>query len=104
MKINRNKLPMKYSLEIYQEIPGYPSHQDLEYILVSTLQETDMLGKDFTAEQVWYGMKHAVGVLPDLIGFLDYSFDTTNKHDTGTLIGAKTSANSYRLDGHQWMN
>ena len=101
MKINRTKLPMKYALEIYQEIPGYPSHQDLEYILVDSLHERDLLGKDFTAEQAWEGLKHAVGTMPDLKGFLDGL--CAGKADN-TILATKTSANSYQITGHQWMN
>jgi len=39
MKINRRKLPVKYSLEIYQDLSGYPTHQDLEYILLCSIEE-----------------------------------------------------------------
>jgi hypothetical protein len=60
LKINRNKLPVKYNLEIYQEMPGFGCHQDLEYMLVSTLENRNMLEKDFNPSNVWQGLKSAL--------------------------------------------
>ena len=104
MRINRNKLPMKYALEIYQEIPGYPSHTDLEYILISTLQDKDLLGKEFTADQVWDSFKHCLGTIKDLQGFLDYAFQPDDERDRHLMAsqGTKPTSNTYQLHDHAW--
>ncbi len=104
MRMNRNKLPMKYALEIYQELPGYPSHQDLEYVLVTTLQDKDLLGKPFTAEQIWDGMKPVQGSMATLIGFLDNLCQPDNPADEFQVKGSKPSSNSYLINMHPWMN
>jgi len=93
MRIDINKLPIKYALELYQELPSYPSPEDLEYMLVSALQEKDLLGVEFTAEQVWDYMKSAVPSLNELISFLD-NLNTCNKLDE----------DGYLLTAHPWMN
>ena len=101
MKINRNRLPVKYALEIYQDLDGYPSHQDLEYLLVSTLEDTNLLESDFTADKIWSGLKMTLGTQKDLIVFLDYLSEEKSIAEFNVSL-KKTSANSYRLDGHNW--
>lgn len=101
MKINRKKLPVKYALEIYQDLGGYPSHQDLEYLLVSTLEDSNLLESDFTADKIWSGLKMALGTQKDLIGFLDYLSEDKDTAEFNVNLN-KTSANSYRLAGHNW--
>ena len=105
MRINTKKLPVKYYLDIYQEVPGYPSHSDLQYVLLRTLQDRDLLEKDFTAENVWPGMKNCLGTIEDLRGFLEYLFHPDDPSDIKSfyLKGNKTSANSYCLESHEWM-
>jgi hypothetical protein len=93
MRIDINKLPIKYALELYQELPSYPSPEDLEYLLVSALQEKDLLGVEFTAEQVWDYMKIAVATMKELRIFLD-SLEFCDKVDD----------DSYLLSKHPWMN
>lgn len=100
MKINRNKLPVKYALEIYQELTGYPSPQDLEYILLTTLEEKELLEKDFTAERVWPTMKHHLGIIQDARDFLEELAYDGNSRDVKIT---KSSANSYRVTSHSWM-
>ena len=104
MRINRDKLPVKYALEVYPEIPGYPSHSDLEHVLLSTLQDKGLLGKEFTAEQVWDGMRHVQGTLADLRGFLDYLFqpDDGNTADFN-IKGHKPSSTTYNVSTHSWV-
>lgn len=105
MRINTKKLPIKYYLDIYQEVPGYPNHSDLQYVLLRTLQDRELLEKDFTAENVWPGMKNCLGTIDDLRGFLNYLFqpdDLTEKKGF-YLKGRKSSENSYRLESHEWM-
>lgn len=101
MKINRKRLPVKYALEIYQDLAGYPSHQDLEYLLVSTLEDTNLLESDFTADKIWSGLKMALGTQKDLTKFLDHLSEDKSIAEFNVDL-KKTSANSYRLDGHNW--
>jgi len=101
-KINHRKLPVKYALEIYQDLKGYPSHQDLEYILVSTLEDQDMLEKDFTAAPIWKRMKIVLGTIKDLRGFLDYLSEDKETADFNVDL-IKSSANSYKLNSHRWV-
>ena len=100
MKINKRKLPVKYALQIYQELTGYPSPQDLEYILITTLEEKDLLGKDFTAEKVWPTMKHHLGIIQDARDFLEELAYDGNSRDVKIT---KSSGNSYRVTSHSWM-
>ena len=100
MRINRNKLPVKYALEIYQELPGYPSTQDLEYILMTTLEEKELLEKDFTAERVWPIMKQHLGIIQDARDFLEELADESDSRDVKIT---KTSLNSYRVTSHSWL-
>jgi len=105
MRINSKKLPIKYYLDIYQEVPGYPNHSDLQYVLLRTLQDREILEKDFTAEQVWSGMKNCMGTLEDLRSFLNKLFQPTDTEEKrGFYVkGFKSSENSYRLESHEWM-
>lgn len=93
MRIDINKLPIKYALELYQELPSYPSPEDLEYLLVTALQEKDLLGVEFTAEQVWDYMKSAVATMKELRAFLD-----------SLACCDKVDEDSYLLSTHPWMN
>lgn len=107
MRLNRNKLPIKYALDIYQDILGYPSHSDLEYLLVSTLQNKDLLGKDFTVEQVWDGMKHVMPLAVNLTEFLENlskNHSSSDKAVIPLLSVTKSTPNSYQVTGHPWMN
>jgi hypothetical protein len=101
LKINRKKLPVKYALEIYQDLSGYPTHADLEYILVCALEDQGILDKDFTAESVWKRMKSALGTVKDLTKFLDYLSEEKEIADFNVNLN-KTSANSYKLTSHRW--
>lgn len=100
MKINRRKLPVKYALEIYQELPGYPSSQDFEYLLITALQEKELLEKDFTAEKVWPTLKHHMGIIQDARDFLEELAYDPNSRDVKIT---KSSGNSYRVTSHSWM-
>jgi hypothetical protein len=105
MIINRRKLPVKYALEVYQELPGYPSHQDLEYILVWICQEKNLLEKKFTPDNLWSGMRNHLGTLEDLRSFLDYLAnpdDPTVAKDFKVKI-EKLAENSYKLITHDWV-
>lgn len=102
MKINRKKLPIKYALEVYQELPGYPSYQDLEYKLVSVLHDKD-LTKPFTAENLWPHFKGCLGTIKDLREFLDTAFLNVDPIDIKTVnVKGKKINNSYLLTSHSW--
>lgn len=98
MKINPNKLPIKYLLNVYQEIPGYPTHDDLCYALVSTLDENGRLSKEFLPEQVWNGMKYHVGSMTELTDFLD----NLSKPNTDTFIKIEKNKNRYKIIYTPW--
>lgn len=49
LKINRNRLPAKYALEVYKMVDGYPSTIDLLYEVVTILEERKTLEDPFTA-------------------------------------------------------
>ena len=102
--INRKKLPVKYALEIYSELPGYPTHSDLEYILITALQERDLLGLDFTADQLWDAFKHCLPTIADLRKFLDETFDPGDERDRLLMIsqGTKPTPTTYKLHDHAW--
>lgn len=102
MKINRRKLPIKYALEVYTQLPGYPSQNDLEFVLLQTLQDKSLLEKNFTAENVWSGMKNHIGTIDELRKLLDTIFLSDNLDGTSAITGTKTSANSYLLTTHDW--
>jgi len=105
VKINRNKLPVKYNLEIYQEMPNFGSHQDLEYMLVNTLENRGMLEKVFNPSNVWQGMRSALGTSEDLRAFLDYLAqpdDPKDKIDFKVSL-LKKGHDKYQLESHKWM-
>jgi hypothetical protein len=75
MKINQNKLPVKYALNVYKEMKEFPSHVDLVYMLLSNLSDREEIENPFTPSQVWSYMKDGVGTINELHGFLDYVSD-----------------------------
>ena len=70
MRIDYNKLPVKYALEVYQELPGYPTAQDKKYILLRVLEEANLLETPFSSKDVWKGMKNCIPTLESLEEFL----------------------------------
>jgi hypothetical protein len=78
MKINQNKLPVKYALNVYKEMQGFPSHMDLVYMLLSNLSDREEIENPFTPSQVWSYMKDGVGTINELHGFLDYVSDSAD--------------------------
>jgi hypothetical protein len=99
MLINTNKLPIKYLLNIYQELPNYPTHIDLCYALVFVLEEVNRLSKDFTAKQIWGGMKHHFTNIEDLVVFLD---ELTNPVDASTSVQLEKKKDGFRLISTPW--
>jgi len=78
MKINQNKLPVKYALNVYKEMKEFPSHMDLVYMLLSNLSDREEIENPFTPSQVWSYMKDGVGTINELHGFLDYVSDSAD--------------------------
>jgi hypothetical protein len=105
MRINPNKLEVKYALDIYKEIPGFPSHRDLTYILIRTLEDIHMLEQEFVAENIWVGMKTCMGTLADCRGFLEQVSSSENNTEEVLLEKVNTSkkGSSYRLIRNPWM-
>ena len=104
MKIDRKKLPVKYALEIYTEVPGFPTREDLEYLLITSLEERDLLESEFTAEHVWESYKYCLGTIKELRDFLDSLFQPDVPVADGQVEGFKASSNSYLVKKHAWMN
>lgn len=104
MRINNSKLPIKYVLEVFQSLPGYPSQRDLEYMLLRYLEERDHLEKPFKPEQLWHGFKNLVPTINDLKEFLERlsSPDPTYNHDFIINL-IKHSDGTYQIQSHSWM-
>jgi hypothetical protein len=110
MKINENKLSIKHLLEVYQELPGFPSHEDTEYCLVRTLEEKELLNSTFKAEHIWQGFKSMFGTISELRGFLEYLASPDDPKDYKTFkvqikkaADSSAATDSYILHSHVWM-
>lgn len=101
MKINKRKLPIKYTLDVYSEVPGYPSEQDLEYMTVAALEERGLLGVEFSIVQIWDSFKHCLGTIENLRGFMDKTFEPAHNRDSA-ISGAKPTPSSYIVHDHAW--
>ena len=104
MRINEKKLPIKYLLEVYQELPGFPSHGDLEYCLIRYLEGANCLEKPFKVDQLWSVFKNYVGTINDLRGFLDYLSNPDEPADRSSfkIQLKKTTDNLYIVESHVW--
>ena len=109
MRINQNKLEVKYALEIYNEVPGFPSHTDRVYVMIRALEEGDedgtWLDREFVAENNWGQMKSCIGTLKEFRDFLDSIADDTLPPDELLLQKTRTerSKGYYRLIRNPWM-
>ena len=86
-------------------MPNFGSHQDLEYMLVNTLENRGMLEKVFNPSNVWQGMRSALGTSEDLRAFLDYLAqpdDPKDKIDFKVSL-LKKGHDKYQLESHKWM-
>jgi len=96
MRINQNKLEVKYALDIYKEIPGFPSHTDITYVMIRALEDTNLVGEEFLPENIWHHMKTCMATMQDLRAFLD----------TNTSLCEKTRADKkgsyYKLINNPW--
>jgi len=66
MRIDRNKLQAKYSLEVYKMVDGYPSTIDLLYEITTILQERDKLTDAFAAKDLLKEVSTRLNVGEDL--------------------------------------
>ena len=98
MKINYDKVPLKYVLGLYQEIAGYPTQTDLEFALATALEEKGLMTSDFLAEQVWPVMKYHLGTIAEVETLLE---ELSKKKRSGDLKLEKVGKR-YKLIYLQW--
>ena len=109
MTINQNKLEVKYALDIYSEIPGFPTHTDRIYVMIRSLEEGDeegtWLDREFRAENIWGPMRSCIATLKDFRVFLDSIADEGLPENELFLQKTRTakSHSYYRLIRNPWM-
>jgi hypothetical protein len=106
MKINPNKLEVKYALELYKEVPGFPSHRDITYVMIRALEDKGLLEKEFNAGDIWSHMKMCFGTGKELHGFLDYVSSVDECPAEELLlqkIGTDKNGGIYKLIRNPWM-
>jgi hypothetical protein len=92
MRIDRNKLPAKYALEVYKMVDGFPSTIDLLYEIVSILQERNKLEQPFVAKEL-------LKEVPTRIDGEDLENSLVRLAEDGWL---ERIDNSYQLVNHPW--
>ena len=105
MRIKSNKLEVKYALEVYKEVPGFPSHRDITYVMIRALEDQNLITEEFVAENIWGAMKSCFGTLKEFRAFLDYASSPGQCPDEDILL-EKTKADKtghYRLIRNPWM-
>lgn len=106
MKIDSNKLPVKYALNVYKEMKEFPTHMDLVYMLLSNLSDKEDIDKSFTPSQVWSYMKDGLGTINELHGFLDYVSDPADCPgaflEKAGLTTGKKPEQQYRVVNNPW--
>ena len=103
MRIDRKKLKLKWALDLYQELEGFPTREDCLYLLVKTLEENEMLDKEFNIHNVWGGMKslHHNGV--NIQNFLESISDAEGGHHFIKRTTREKRTWSDVLVEHPWM-
>jgi hypothetical protein len=71
MRINQNKLEIKYALELYRELPGFPSQMDIIYVMIRSLEDQDLLDKEFSPDNMWSAMRTCLGTITEIREFLE---------------------------------
>lgn len=106
MRINNNKLEIKYALELYKEVPGFPTHTDITYVLIRALEDTNIIEEDFLPEQIWHHMKSCMATINDLREFLEY-ISSKEKCSDEFLLCEKTRNDKkgwyFKLIRNPWM-
>jgi hypothetical protein len=106
MRINPIKLEAKYALDVYQELPGFPSDRDRTYILMRSLEESGFLDKEFVAENIWNSMKSCFGTLKEFRSFLNSLSEDNENLQSEQLLKRNPSPEwkyCYRLIRNPWM-
>ena len=102
MKINPNRVEVKYALELYTEIPGFPSHTDILYVLIRSLEDQDLLDKVFSLEHVWSALRNCIGTSTKAKTLLDEFCVGSNPVLSKANTDKKNPA--YRLLKNPWAN
>jgi hypothetical protein len=71
MRINPNKLEVKYALELYHEIPGFPTQTDALYVMIRSLEDLNLIDKEFNADNMWSALRTCFGTITEIREFLD---------------------------------
>jgi hypothetical protein len=93
MRIDQNKLPAKYALEVYKMVDGFPSTIDILYEIVTILQARDRLTQPFQAK--------------DLLKEVTTRIQGEDLQDTLPKLASegwlRQDGETYYLDSHPWM-
>ncbi len=101
MKINPLKLEVKYALELFQEIPGYPTEQDIMYLIIKSLEEKDLLEQSFTPDNLWDGLKNCLGTITEIRNYLEAI--SNNKNSYIQKLTSDKRGGTYKLLSNPWM-
>ena len=93
LAIDRKKLPIKYALEVYKMVDGYPSSIDILYELVGILEDRASLYEEFTCISV-------IKEVSTRETSKDLEESLTTLSNDGWLIKTKEK---YRLSNHPWI-
>lgn len=94
MKIDKNKLQAKYSLEVYKMVDGYPSTIDLLYEITTILQDRNKLNDSFAAADLLKEVSTRLNVGEDL----EISLRTMVKEEW-----LKENNGQFTLVNHPWI-
>jgi len=102
MKINPNRVEVKYALELYTEIPGFPSHTDILYVLIKSLEYHDLLEKDFSIDSIWSSLRNCISSPSKAKLVLDKFCEGPNPTLAKTSLDKKNVL--YKLLNNPWAN
>lgn len=103
MRIDQNKLKAKWALGIYEETEGFPSREDMLFMLVSSLQEQDKLDQEFSIHDIWPHMRIASNRGIDIPNFLESISDANDGHHFIKRQKQLKKNWTYRLVTHPWI-
>jgi hypothetical protein len=101
VRINSNKLEVKYALDIYKEIPGFPSATDMLYVMIRSLEDLDLLDKEFNADNMWSALRTCMGTITEIREYLDSISIGTEPYLEKTKKDKR--GGHYRLIRNPWM-
>lgn len=99
MKINPNNLEVKYVLNVYQEMEGFPSYKDKIYELIKSLEELSLENSTFKPEQLLPRVKNIFSGLKDLRKFL---IEISNKNEYPEHFFESVEKDSFVLTNNPW--